>query len=108
MSGAGSTGRRSGTAATPARAPPRPPPGSAELAELWRPWIGTCIELFGAERCLFESNFPVDRMGTGWVALWNAFKRIAEKGSAFEKDCLFRRTAAVTYGIELEDDLSAA
>ena len=39
----------------------------------------TCIELFGADRCMFESNFPVEKMGIGWVGLWNAFKRIAAR-----------------------------
>jgi hypothetical protein len=48
------------------------PPNSAA----WRPYVEPCIELFGAERCTFESNFPVDKMGTGYATLWNAFKRI--------------------------------
>src|SRR5206468_3436287 len=42
------------------------PPSSTELAAYWRPYIETCIELFGADRCMFESNFPVDKMGTGY------------------------------------------
>src|ERR1700710_339787 len=53
------------------------PVTSAELAALWRPYIETCIELFGPDRCMFESNFPVEKMGIGWAGLWNAFKRIA-------------------------------
>src|SRR5260370_14258759 len=53
------------------------PPSSETIAELWRPYIETCIELFGAKRCMFESNFPVDKMAMGYAALWNAFKRIA-------------------------------
>ena len=53
----------------------------------------TCIELFGAERCMFESNFPVEKMGIGWAALWNAFKRIAAGASADEKRALFHDTA---------------
>ena len=43
------------------------PPSSEELAALWRPYMETCIELFGAKRCMFESNFPVEKMGIGWV-----------------------------------------
>ena len=73
------------------------PPTSAELAELWRPWIGTAIELFGADRCLFESNYPVDKMGIGWVPLWNAFKRLASGASSDEKAALFAGTARRAY-----------
>ncbi len=73
------------------------PPSSAELADYWRPWIETCIELFGAERCLFESNFPVEKMGIGYAALWNAFKRLAAGASAAEKLALFSGTARRVY-----------
>ncbi len=73
------------------------PPGSEELARMWRPWIETCIELFGPERSLFESNFPVEKMGIGWVALWNAFKRIAAGASEAEKRALFAGTARRAY-----------
>jgi len=77
-----------------------PPPTSERMADLWRPWVGTCIELFGPDRCLFESNFPVDKMGTGWVQLWNAFKRLAAGGSAAEKAALFAGTARRAYRLE--------
>ena len=50
------------------------PPSSVVIAAVWRPFIETCIDLFGAERCMFESNFPVDKMAIGYAALWNAFK----------------------------------
>jgi L-fuconolactonase len=76
------------------------PPSSEELAALWRPYIEPCIELFGAERCMFESNFPVDKMGIGWVALWNAFKRIAAGASAGEKQALFSGTARRIYRLD--------
>jgi len=76
------------------------PPTSAALAALWRPWIETCIELFGPDRCLFESNFPVEKMGIGWVALWNAFKRLAAGASATEKQALFAGTARRVYRLE--------
>ena len=76
------------------------PPTSTELAALWRPYIETCIELFGANRCMFESNFPVDKMGIGWAALWNAFKRIAASASAEEKRALFSSTARRAYRLE--------
>jgi predicted TIM-barrel fold metal-dependent hydrolase len=73
------------------------PVSSEELAALWQPYIETCIELFGPERCMFESNFPVEKMGIGWVGLWNAFKRIADGMSADEKRALFHDTARRVY-----------
>jgi len=76
------------------------PPTSEQMALFWRPWIGSCIELFGPDRCLFESNFPVDKMGTGWVQLWNAFKRIASGASPEEKAALFAGTARRVYRLE--------
>jgi predicted TIM-barrel fold metal-dependent hydrolase len=81
------------------RSEPRPP-SSEELAALWRPYIEPCIELFGPTRCMFESNFPVDKMGIGWVALWNAFKRIAAGASADEKQALFSATARRAYRLD--------
>ena len=68
-----------------------------QLAAFWRPYIEPCIELFGPERCTFESNFPVDKMGIGYAALWNAFKRIAANASADEKAALFSGTARRVY-----------
>jgi len=76
------------------------PPSSAELAAYWRPYNETCIERFGPDRCMFESNFPVDKMGIGWAALWNAFKRIAAGASAAEKLALFSGTARRVYRLE--------
>jgi len=81
------------------RTEPRPP-SSAELAALWRPYIERCIELFGPSRCMFESNFPVEKMGIGWAALWNAFKRIAAGASAEEKRALFSGTARRVYRLD--------
>lgn len=73
---------------------------SEELAEQWRPYILTCIEAFGPDRAMFESNYPVDRWGASYPVLWNAFKRIAAGASADEKHALFAGTAARVYGIE--------
>jgi predicted TIM-barrel fold metal-dependent hydrolase len=73
------------------------PIGSEELAAAWRRYMETCIDLFGARRCMFESNFPVEKMGIGWVALWNAFKRIASGASDDEKHALFHDTAKRVY-----------
>ena len=69
------------------------PPNSAAWAAAWRPYVEPCIELFGAERCNFESNFPVDKMGTGYATLWNTFKRITAGCSHTEKLALYSGTA---------------
>jgi L-fuconolactonase len=53
--------------------------------------------MFGADRCMFESNFPIDRSVTSYVSLWNAFKRIVGGCSAGERDALFHDTADRTY-----------
>lgn len=73
---------------------------SEELAGLWRPYIETCIEAFGTERAMFESNYPPDRWGASYPVLWNAFKRIAAGASVGEKRALFAGNAAKFYGIE--------
>ncbi len=76
------------------------PPNSAEWAAAWRPYVETCIELFGAGRCNFESNFPVDKMGTGYATLWNAFKRITAGCSDGEKLALYSGTARRIYRLD--------
>jgi predicted TIM-barrel fold metal-dependent hydrolase len=75
------------------------PPTSQTLATAWKPWFETCIEAFGAERCMFESNFPVDKGSCSYNALWNAFKRVAAGASAGERAALFHDTAARVYKI---------
>jgi L-fuconolactonase len=73
------------------------PPSSQELARGWRPYIDACIEAFGAERCMFESNFPVDKGTCSYAVIWNAFKRVAAHASATEKHALFSATASKVY-----------
>ena len=74
-------------------------PSSQELAASWRPYIDACIEAFGAERCMFESNFPVDKGTCSYAVIWNAFKRVAGQASATEKQALFSATASKVYGL---------
>lgn len=76
-----------------------PPATSAELAAAWRPYIETCIELFGTRRGMFESNFPVDGKACSYVTLWNAFKILTQGCSAAEKSDLFFTTATRFYGL---------
>lgn len=78
---------------------PRAP--SEQLAREWKPYIETCIEAFGADRCMFESNFPVDMGACTYAVLWNAFKRVATRYSDDEKAALFHGTAARVYKIDL-------
>ncbi len=73
------------------------PPGSAELAAAFAPYYHWCIERFGADRCMFESNFPVDNVSYSYTVVWNAFKRMSESFSPGEKAALFHDTAARVY-----------
>lgn len=72
-------------------------PSSIALAEAWRPWIEGCIDAFGAARCMFESNFPVDKGSYSYSVGWNAMKRIVAGASAEEKADLFWRSASRFY-----------
>jgi len=77
------------------------PPSSRELADAWRPYVETCIEAFGAERCMFESNFPVDKAMFSYPVLWNAFKRLTAGASASEKAALLHANAARIYKLNV-------
>lgn len=76
-------------------------PSSIELARAWRPWVVTCIETFGTERCMFGSNFPVDKGSCSYPVAWNAFKRLATDFSVDERNNLFWRNAARFYKLPL-------
>lgn len=78
-----------------------PPASSEQLAREWGPYVMTCIEAFGADRCMFESNFPVDLVSCTYDVLWNALKRIAAGCSAVEKTALFSGTATRVYRLGL-------
>jgi L-fuconolactonase len=72
---------------------------SAQLVERWGDHIRFVIDTFGPQRCMFESNFPVDRDGADYVALWNAFKLIAAPYSPTERAALLHDTAARVYRV---------
>lgn len=76
------------------------PPSSEELAQAWRPWVETCIELFGASRCMFGSNFPVDKGSYQYTTGLNAIKRIVEKASTDEQADILWRTASRFYRLD--------
>lgn len=73
------------------------PPSSGELAEAWRPYVETAIEAFGPQRCMFESNAPVDRGSYACAAGWNAFKRLTVSFSAEDRSALFCDTTRQIY-----------
>ncbi len=74
-------------------------PTSDELVTAWGDEMRFCIDAFGPDRCMFESNFPVDRRGCSYVVLWNAFKKAAAGYSSAEKAELFRGAAKRAYRI---------
>ena len=73
------------------------PPSSEVLANIFRPYVETCIGAFGPSRCMFESNFPVDRVSYSYPVFWNACKLLAKNASRTEKADLFAATAATFY-----------
>ena len=74
-------------------------PTSEDVAREWGGPIRWCIETFGIERCMFESNFPVDKASIDYVTLWNAFVRMAEGCSDAERAALFRDNARRIYAL---------
>ena len=77
------------------------PVGSAELAESMAPLMTYCIEQFGPKRCMFESNFPVDKVSYSYPVLYNAFKRLSAGYSAAERAAMFHDTAVRIYRINV-------
>lgn len=77
------------------------PIGSEELAESMSPWMSYCIEQFGPDRCMFESNFPPDKVSYSYNVMYNAFKRLSRGYSASERAAMFHNTAARIYRIDV-------
>jgi len=73
---------------------------SKALAAMWKPYIETCIQAFGPNRAMFESNYPIDRWGASYATIWNTFKHITASCPQDDKDALYAGTAARVYGIE--------
>ena len=80
------------------------PATSDELVSATGPYHLWAIEQFGPERCMFESNFPVDRQSCSYHVLWNAFKKIAAQYSEDERDALFYGTATRVYQLHNPTD----
>lgn len=78
------------------------PPTSEELCETTRRYYETAIETFGPDRCMFESNFPVDKISCSYPVLWNAFKRMTDDCSSDERTKLFHDTAKRVYRLPVD------
>ena len=77
------------------------PIGSEELAASMAPFMTYCLEQFGPNRCMFESNFPVDKVSYSYNVMYNAFKRLSKGYSAAERAAMFHDTAARVYRIDV-------
>lgn len=75
------------------------PPTSDEFVAAYGDWYHHMISCFGPDRCMFESNFPVDRVSISYHVLWNAFKKIASRYSEAEQKRMFSGTARQVYGL---------
>ena len=73
------------------------PPTSEQLAGASTHYYHFCIEQFGVQRCMFESNFPVEKLSCSYGVLWNSFKRFTQDFSESERAALFHDTAASVY-----------
>ena len=75
------------------------PPSSEQLAQVNRPYLEHCLDSFGVERCMFESNFPVDKVSSSYNILWNSFKHFTKDYSAAEKAQLYHDNAVRVYSL---------
>ena len=75
------------------------PPTSDEFVAAQRPYYLHAIECFGPERCMFESNFPVDKLSISYHVLWNGLKKMVAEFSDDEKQAMFYGTAARVYRV---------
>ena len=73
------------------------PPSSQELAQAYGPYILHCIDEFGPQRCMFESNFPADKIACSYAVLWNCFKSLTRGLTGRERAAMFHDTAARVY-----------
>ncbi len=77
------------------------PIGSEELADAMAPLMTYCIDQFGPDRAMFESNFPPDKVSYSYNVMYNAFKRLSKGYSPGERAAMFHDTAARVYRIDV-------
>lgn len=78
------------------------PPSSSEMVTAWRPYIETCIEAFGPDRAMFESNFPVDKGECSFHVLWNAYKQMTSGATRREREELVAGSARDFYRLDVK------
>ena len=76
------------------------PPNSDELVNANGDWYLAAIDLFGPDRCMFESNFPVERQSCSYTSLWNQFKKLSEGFSSTERAAMMHDTAMRIYRLD--------
>ena len=81
------------------RSDPDLPPSSDDIASAWQRWTEVAISSFSPSRCMFESNFPVDKRHYSYPVLWNACKKLAAPYSEDEKRELMAGAAQRAYRI---------
>jgi predicted TIM-barrel fold metal-dependent hydrolase len=79
------------------------PATSNEIVEATGRHYRHAIDCFGVDRCMFESNFPVDKQSCSYAVLWNAFKKMVADASESEKSALFHDTATRVYRLGEKD-----
>ncbi len=82
------------------------PPSSEELADHWADVVHWCIDVFGPDRCLLESNFPVDRETCDYAVLWNALKRLVARFDERERAAMLHDNAVRVYGLDLPETVT--
>jgi predicted TIM-barrel fold metal-dependent hydrolase len=75
------------------------PPSAEEVARFWVDWVAFAIDGFGPDRCMLESNFPVDRLSMPYASLWEAMDILTDGYSPSERAALFHDTAVRTYSL---------
>tara|TARA_R110000796_G_scaffold42224_7_gene104569 strand:- start:7179 stop:8234 length:1056 start_codon:yes stop_codon:yes gene_type:complete len=75
------------------------PPSSDEIVETQGKWYAHMLDVFGPDRCMFESNFPVDRTAVSYPVIWNAFKKMSADLDTAAKESLFSGTARRVYNL---------
>jgi predicted TIM-barrel fold metal-dependent hydrolase len=71
----------------------------AWTSEALRPIVLAVIDVFGPQRVMLGSNFPVDKLYNSYDALWDAYADICAEFSDSDTDQMFYRTAAAFYRI---------
>jgi L-fuconolactonase len=81
------------------RAPSLGPPSRTELVDCLGPMVETALELFGPQRCMFASNFPMDKVSAPWTSLYEVFDELTRTRDEAERRALFHDNALRVYGL---------